>query len=125
MNKVLLSLYVVLFLLLSCSKEGESINDMVDKNKIEVTVNLTEEKKIQVEVDSGHQPWRLEPIDVAYSVLVDIDNKVDFKNCHLIEEGKTDAKVECINDKNYHVSLKRLVRSDGIWTAVLIEILRK
>jgi hypothetical protein len=97
---------------------------MTDKTKIELTIDLAEEKKIQVEVDNGHQPWRLEAVDVAYTAIVNIDKKVNYKNCRLMAEEDTEAKVECKNENNYHVLLKRLVRPNGIWTAVSVEVLR-
>lgn len=125
MNKLILGLFIILFSLINCSREGASINAMTDKAKIDLTIDLAEEKKIQAEVDNGHQPWRLDAVDVAYTALVNIDKKVDYKNCHLIAKENSEAKVECKNENNYHVLLKRLVRPNGIWTAVLIEVFGK
>lgn len=125
MNNLFLVLFIILFSLISCSREGVSINATTKETKIDLPIDLAEEKKIQAEVDTGHQPWRLEAVDVAYTALVNIDKRIDYKNCHIIVEENSEAKVECKNENNYHILLKRLVRSNGIWTAVLIEVLGK
>lgn len=123
MKKLLISLFIILFSLAGCSKEVASIN--ADKKTIELPIDLAKEEKIQVEVDNGHQPWRLEPLDVAYTALTTIDEKVDYKNCRLITKENTETTVECKNENKYHVFLKRLVRPNGIWTAVSVEVLRR
>jgi hypothetical protein len=123
MNKlfILLSIFIIV---VNYSGNVESINDnLKDSKKIELKIDLTDEKKLQTEVDNGHQPWRLEPIDVAYVALSNIDKNVIYEDCHLIYEKDIEAKVKCKNSKNYLVYLKKLIRPDGIWTAISIEVI--
>lgn len=89
---------------------------------IKLTVDLNKEKELQQEVDKGHQPWRLEPLDVAYATIPTTDKKVAYKNCTLEFEANNEAVVKCKGEKMYVVYLKQLVRKHGIWTAVQIEI---
>ncbi len=122
MNKLFI-LLSILILVVNCSGNVESINNnLKGSKKIEFKIDLTDEKKLQTEVDNGHQPWRLEPIDVAYASLSNIDKNITYKDCHLIYEKDIEAKVKCKNSKNYLIYLKRLIRPDGIWTTISIEI---
>lgn len=78
---------------------------------------------MQLEVDKGHQPWRLDPIAVAHAVLIaGIDNNIAYNNCQLISETDNEAQVKCKSNKNYIVGLKRLIQTKGIWTAAYIQV---
>ena len=91
--------------------------------RIQLSVSLEEEKKLQAQVDNGHQPWRLEPIDVAHATLLSIvDKNIGYKSCGLITETGAEATVKCEGTKTYLVHLKRMVHREGIWTATEIEI---
>jgi hypothetical protein len=75
-------------------------------------------------VDNGHQPWRLNPIDVAYSELALLDNKLVYASCRLLDAKKREATVLCNNaaEKKYTVQMKKLVKfKNGIWTVLKIE----
>jgi hypothetical protein len=136
MNKILLILCIIISLLISCSPRGKDSETgkgaitnkssesqiATDSQVIKLTVDLKKEKKLQQEVDKGHQPWRLEPIDVAYATISTTDKKVAYENCTLISETSNESVVRCKGEKMYVVYLKRLVREHGIWTAVQIEI---
>jgi hypothetical protein len=123
MNKEIIFLAVICISIINCSRNVESINnDLKEKKKIELKIDLENEKILQNEVDEGHQPWRLEPIDVAYAALSTIDKQIHYENCHLINEKINEAEVNCRNTKNYFVYLKKLVRPNGIWTAILVEM---
>src|SRR5271169_2540282 len=64
---------------------AECQNDKLT-NKIIMKIKLDKEKQLQTEVDKGHQPWRLEPVDVAYAAVASIDNNVKHKKCQLVTE---------------------------------------
>jgi hypothetical protein len=97
-------------------------NNIDKKQIIDLEINLDKEKKLQNEVDNGHQPWRLEPIDVAGAALIEIDKSVDISNCVLISSMEQDAKVKCKGKNTYFVNLKRLTKPFGIWTAMSITV---
>ncbi len=95
----------------------------VHSSKIVISVDLNKEKELQAEVDNGHQPWRLEPIDVAHAALVAGTAKdVKYSDCRLKSQIDSEAIVLCKNKKIYSVRLKRLIRNNGIWTATEIII---
>lgn len=81
------------------------------------------EKQLQVEVDKGRQPWRLEPVDVAHAALISIiDVKMPFEKCKLSSKINREAIVQCTDVKEYTVKLKQLIRANGIWTATGIQV---
>jgi hypothetical protein len=91
--------------------------------RIIMKIDLVKEKQLQTEVDKGHQPWRLEPVNVAYAAVASIDNNVKHKKCQLATETDYEAFVSCKNVKIYLVRLKKLTRiKNGIWTATDIQI---
>ena len=91
--------------------------------QIVIPVNLNSEKELQLEVDKGHQPWRLEPTDVAQAELItDLDKNIKYDDCHLQSESDFEAIVVCKDSKIYSVYLKRLIRKKGIWTVTEIQI---
>ncbi len=96
-----------------------------DREIIKLKVDLGNETKLQEQVDQGHQPWRLEPTFVAaVAVRTDATGTVKVEDCRIKSEKDIEAEVECKSDKNYVVTLKKLVRPTrgGIWTAVEIEV---
>lgn len=105
-------------------EEGGSPNSPeLKKSKVlQIPVNLNNEKQLQEAVDEGHQPRRLNPVDVAHTAIISlVDKEMEYGNLKLITEKKTEAFVETIEGKRYRISLKRMVRPDGIWTATRIE----
>ncbi len=136
MKKILIALCLICSLIISCSPRGknseksaDSITNKTAENQItannqviKLIVDLKKEKELQQEVDKGHQPWRLEPIDVAHVTLIaTIDKNIAYENCTLTSETSSESIVKCKGVKTYIVYLKRLVRENGIWTAVQIE----
>ncbi len=132
MNKMLLVLFAIISLIISCSKGDDSTTNKSVDNQVTATgqiiklkVNIEEEKELQQAVDNGHQPWRLDPVDVAHVTLMGVDKNIVYENCTLISETGNESIVKCIGAKTYVVYLKRIVRTkNGIWTATQIEILR-
>jgi hypothetical protein len=95
------------------------------KKRIELKVNLKEQRELQNAVDNGHQPWRLDPIFVAQvEVVTNVGQPLKYEDCRIKSEKSTEAEVMCKGIKNYTVRLKRLIRltPDGIWTAISIEV---
>ncbi len=92
------------------------------KETIKINVDLKNERKLQYEVDKGHQPWRLKSIDVAYSVLTQRDKNVIYETCYSISETKSHSEVECRGTRKYLVKLERLIKPGGLWTAISIQI---
>ncbi len=87
---------------------------------INLKVDIKTEKKLQKAVDKGHQPWRLDLTEVAQTVVT---NRFDEDcDCHILSETEKNGQVACKGKRDYVVSLRRLVKPKGIWTAVRIEI---
>ncbi len=112
------------FLLLFFANTYQAHCQTVHKTeKIALPVDIEKEKRLQAEVDNGHQPWRLEPVAVAHADLIStIKAKVPFEKCKLSSESANEAVVQCSETKSYIIKLKRLVRPKGIWTATELQI---
>lgn len=115
-----------------CSGQADPSRSGPDKaiepdtnGSIKLNVDMRSEKKLRAEVDAGHQPWRLEPIDVAVaSISAQFDADVDSDKCVVTSESQEEAVVRCPSERVYYVKLKRLLRPNGIWTPVEIETKR-
>jgi hypothetical protein len=125
MNKMLFASLIILSLLICVNNIALCESNIKNKKILKVDVNLEEQKRLQAEVDNGHQSWRLEPLDVAFAALTDIDKSIKYKNCNLSSKTNSKAGVICKGTKNYLINLKRMVRSGGIWTAMSIEEYKK
>ena len=130
MKYATLGAIVIAALLVACSRvsgdtekssKGPGIKEPGPKEVIMLKVDVEEEKRLQQEVDKGHQPWRLETISVALAAVASIDESVDESKCTEVGRGESEASVLCNGKARYLVKLKRIVRSDGIWTAESIE----
>jgi hypothetical protein len=101
-----------------------------NKNGIEISnklltlkVDLKEETKLQEAVDAGHEPWRLEAIDVAYEAIIsNVDKNAKYENCTLLSETQDKALIRYKGSKTYLITVKKLVKpnKNGIWTATEI-----
>jgi len=113
---------MILVNLISCCA-NETIN-LVAANKgtlVNMKINIANEYEIQTKVDQGHQPWRLVPVDVAFSEVAS-DPKVTYESCSLVKQVSAEAKVKCKGTHVYFIQLKQLVKPNGIWTATSVQI---
>ncbi|MED3717976.1 sigma-E factor regulatory protein RseB domain-containing protein [Geobacillus thermodenitrificans] len=100
------------------------------KPKVNVPVDLEQEKNDQKSVDAGSSPWKLDPVFVA-QVFVSLqmspegitgDYPIRYEDLRIVQNNGKEAVVE-VNADNApikRVYLKRLIRQDatGIWTVV-------
>jgi hypothetical protein len=118
---MLFSSLIILSLLICVNNIASCESTIKSKKIFKLDVKLEEQKRLQSEVDNGHQPWRLEPLDVAFAALTGIDKNIKYENCNLGSKTNSKAEVICKGTKRYLINLKRMIRSDGIWTAISIE----
>jgi hypothetical protein len=136
---VILLLTTIPVFLPACADSLRERNAPLEANQLirqvdvfELPVDITSETKLQLTVDDGHQPWRIE---VASAACAEINGLLSHSNVetHLelwdcaksatTEEEATRAIVTIQKDKvQYRVYLERLVRMDGIWTVKKIEV---
>jgi hypothetical protein len=97
----------------------------------EVPFDIARERKAQLAVDEGHQPWRINAESVACAEIAGLLLQRNVKpelewsclNNVKTEGSATKARVTVQRDKvQYRVDLERLIRTDGIWTAKKIEV---
>ncbi|MDA8078293.1 MAG: hypothetical protein M0Z79_05075 [Nitrospiraceae bacterium] len=102
---------------------GRTPNEVTEIN---IPHTIEEERELQKSVDNGHQPWRLNPVDVAHqSVITNADKTVKYDKCSLITQKDEEAIVQCGSaKKNFKVHLKRFFGKKSIWTATQIEIIK-
>jgi len=111
----------------ACSKGNDATKTVQSKKPVRIVklnVEMVEQEKLQKAADSGYQPWRNNPVDVAQAALLNSGAAVQIKDCSLVSEG-ADAAVIAASDKKgeYRVICKRLVKSGGIWTATEVEVI--
>ena len=94
--------------------------------EILIPFTLDKERKLQKEAGEGHQPWRLNPIDMARSAVISYANKnIKSKKCFLITQKNNEAIAQCNNlNVNYRVYLKKYFGKSSIWTATKIQIIK-
>jgi hypothetical protein len=90
------------------------------RKTIELKADFDKEREAQKDAEDGHQPWRFDPISVAHAAVVGYDKTVKFEDCTIKYKTNIEADVICKGIKNYDVKVKRLIRQDGIWTAISI-----
>jgi hypothetical protein len=124
MNKVI---FILLILFIGCSKSNNTQNpnssNAVNNQAIYFPVDTIAEQSLQKEVDSGHQPWRFDPIEVAYSVIPDsIKGQVIIDSLRLVSETNNEAIVCFQSNRFYQIRLQRIVRIDstGMWTPITL-----
>lgn len=112
-------------LVISCGtkpmEEGKARG--VQSSKIQkLNVDMDTEKRYQDAADKGYQPWKRDAADVAEECLINTGTGAKKGECKILSEDASNAVV-LVNTKdgNFKVTLKRLVKPDGIWTATEIE----
>ena len=126
---VVLALFV--FLISGCqadSKEaGEAAPEAAsregkEKKVLKIKVDIETQKKLQSAADQGFKPWKNDVIEVAKECIIGHGVGAPDK-CTVLSESAAQAVVRVTTKKegSFHVTLKRLVKPDGIWTATKIE----
>ena len=99
--------------------------------QVEVPFDLTKEKNSQQSADTGHFPWRIDPIINTQMFLEESSriNTIDKSQLNLLHSTLDTAIVEVKspNTDIKYVYLKRLVRptASGIWTVIGYDSLEK
>ena len=125
--KNLLTLFIMLAFISSCSKGNNADTKPVQDKKtvrvVKLNVNMTEEQRLQKASDNGFQPWRNSPVDVAQAALVNAGANVNMADCRLLSEKADEAVVSASDKKgSYKIICKRVVKDGGIWTATEVEV---
>ena len=86
-------------------------------------IDIEKLKELQRSVDEGHQPWWLDPMMVACSEMAFPE---DTRTCWSESSVEMPSRTQTVvtfhaSSGHYIVYLERLVRPDGIWTAMRIE----
>lgn len=105
------------------SKDENKVQEDKSAKKVQkLNVDMETERKHQDAADKGYQPWKKNAADVAEECLINTGIGARKGECKILSEDATNAVV-FINTKdgNFKVTLKRLVKPDGIWTATEVE----
>lgn len=126
--KIMVLLLTAAIVISACSNGNDATKTVQSKKPgrvVKLNIDMLEQEKLQKAADSGYQPWRNNPVDVAQAALLNSGADVQIKDCKLVSEG-ADAVVIAASDKRgeYRVTCKRLVKSSGgIWTATEVEVI--
>lgn len=127
MKNLILLFIMIIFIAAGCSKSNETgakpVQDKKQARVVKLNVDMLEEQRLQKAADSGYQPWRNSPVDVAQAALVNAGANVNMADCRLLSE-KGDEAVVAASDKkgSYKVICKRVVKDGGIWTATEVDV---
>jgi hypothetical protein len=101
---------------------------LVDKAQVKVPVDMEIAKADQQQVDGGHTPWQLDPLQVAMTFVnlqvspagIVGEPKIPFKSLKEAANNGGECIVTVAEGPVKQVYLKRLVRQDptGIWSVV-------
>lgn len=141
MKKKILLVFLMVCLLVTltaCSSSSENPGENPEDNEnkeptiepqIKIPVDLDVIKNDQEQVDEGHSPWQLDPLQVTMTFIsleiypegINGDFPVQSDELEIIAEG-SQAMVEVNSDKTgiIKVYLEQLVKQDeiGIWTVI-------
>lgn len=130
MKKFALALVVASVALYGCKgntgskgDSGENASSEAPRKTMQLNVDLGEEKRLQDAADNGSQAWRKEAVDVAHAALINQGINAKLDECKLTEDHGAHSVVNAkCKDGEFNITLKKLVRPDGIWTATDIEL---
>lgn len=106
----------VMFLILSCNRTSQA-NAGQRGTEIAVThYSETELAELQHEVDLGHQPWRLDPKEVARSYLSELKLASEVSGEPIIKDSQPQSiALEFKGKRKLTVYLHKLKDGNGIW----------
>lgn len=104
------------------SKDEGNVQEKPARKFQKLNIDIDTEKKHQAAVDQGFQPWKRDVTEVAKECLINTGAGAPSGDCKILSNDEKEAKV-AVNTKDgrFKVTLKRLVKPDGIWTATEIE----
>ena len=130
-NSLLLLFLSATFISLGCESKTETAQIAAvpakkakepGKKVMKLNIDMEHQAKAQSSADQGFQPWRNNAIDVAEESIISLGIGSTEGKSVVLSENKSDAVVRIESNSGiYKVSLKRLVRPDGIWTSTRIE----
>jgi hypothetical protein len=128
------TLLLLAAVLLSCSVKtfaNQGLQDYLERRPdrgrafktIEIPIDLEKQNEFQRTVESGSERWRLDAEEVACDYLRARPETHSVSYCWVRKQSKTAAFVTTVvNKTEYRVYLRRLVKPDGIWTPVKLEV---
>lgn len=104
------------------SKDEGNVQKKPARKIQKFNVDMDREKKYQDAADKGYQPWKRDAVEVAKECLINTGTGAPTGDCKILSSDEREAKVAVsTKDGRFKVTLKRLVKPDGIWTATEIE----
>lgn len=104
------------------NRQKDEKKDTPARKVQKLNIDLDTEKKYQEAADKGFQPWKRDAVEVAKECLINTGTGASRGECQILSEDPTNTVIRVnTKDGRFKVSLKRLVKPDGIWTATEIE----
>jgi len=124
-------LTISIFLISGCKEDSKQAGETTPKdlykedNKqkvFKINVDMDTQERLQSAADQGFKPWKNDVIEVARECIIGEGIGAPGE-CTILSEDNTRAVVRVDTKKEgaFKVTLKRLVRPNGIWTATEIE----
>lgn len=121
-----------LFLISGCDRgskttEQTSPTQAVPKQEkkrktLKINVDMDAQAKLQKAADLGFKPWKNDMVEVAKECIIGESIGAPEK-ATILSQSETEALVRVSTKKegSFDVTLKRLVKPTGIWTATKVE----
>lgn len=126
MRRIWIVLLLAIVLLPGCkgkTSDKDSGAEAPKRTKMSINYSLTDEKRLQEAADHGSQTWRKEAVDVAHAALINQGINARIEECKLTEARNAHSVVNAkCKDGEFNITLEKVVRPDGIWTATEIEL---
>jgi hypothetical protein len=120
------------FLLSGCEADSKNMeqtnskqaNPKQEKKRktLKINVDMDAQTKLQKAADLGFKPWKNDIIEVAKECIIGESIGAPEKAIKLSQsEAEALVRVSTKKEGSFDVTLKRLVKPDGIWTATKVE----
>ncbi|MBE9536416.1 MAG: hypothetical protein IMF07_04485 [Proteobacteria bacterium] len=125
------TLSIFIFLVSGCKEDSKqalkttpgAVSKEENKQKVlKIFVDIDTQKKLQSSADQGFKPWKNDAVEVAKECIIGKGIGAPGESTILSEDdSKTVVRVATKKEGSFNITLKRLVRPGGIWTATEIE----
>ena len=92
------------------------------RKTLRINVDMDAQAKLQKAADLGFKPWKNDMVEVAKECIIGESIGAPEKATILSQtEAEALVRVTTKKEGSFDVTLKRLVKTDGIWTATKVE----
>ncbi|MBE9503383.1 MAG: hypothetical protein IME96_04340 [Proteobacteria bacterium] len=127
-TRIVSMIFLLSLLLISGCEAGPKATEQAKPNQekkrkiLKINVDMDTQAKLQKTADLGFKPWKNDAVEVAKECIIGAGIGAPDK-CMILSKSEAEAVIRVTTKKegSFDVTLKRLVKPDGIWTATKVE----